>query len=67
MPLRIPLTNIHFYTSGSLFQKVHFKDLQVLYCPILPTAVLCICLSFYVNKVKTEAFQTKEVIINDGQ
>jgi len=67
MPLRICLTTIHFYTSGSLFPKVDFKDLQFPYCPILPTAVLYICLSFYVNMVKTEVFQTKEVIINNGQ
>jgi hypothetical protein len=67
MPLRIPLTNIHFYTSGTLFPKVDFKDLQFLYCPVLPTAVLCICLFFYVNMVKTKGFQTKKVIINNGQ
>jgi len=67
MPLRISLTSIHFYTSGTLFPKVYFKDLQFLYCPILPTAVLCICFFFYVNKVKTEGFQTKEVIVNNGQ
>ena len=66
IPLRIPLTTIHFYTCGSLFPKVNFKDLQFPYCPVLLSAVLCICLFFHVNKVKTEGFQTKEVI-NNGQ
>jgi len=33
---------MHFYISGTLFPKVEFKDLQFPYCPILPTAVLCI-------------------------
>jgi len=67
MPLRIPLTKMHFYTSGTLFPKVEFKDLQSPYCPVLPTAVLCISCFFYVNMVKTEGFQTMEVIINNSQ
>jgi hypothetical protein len=68
MPLRIRLTNIYFYTSGTLFPKVDFKDLQFPYCPVLPSTVLCICaVVFYVNMVQTEGFQTKEKTINPFQ
>jgi len=43
MSLRIPLTNVHVYKSGTQFTKMDFNDLQFPYCPVLPSAVLFIC------------------------
>ena len=65
MPLRIPLTNIHFYIGGTVSKG----GLQGSAVSVLSSFAISniLHLPFYVNMVQTEGFQTKEVIINNDQ
>ena len=67
MPLRTPLTTIHFHTRSTLFPKVDFKDLQFPSVQFCHQQYRASAIFFYVNMVQTEGFQTKQLIPNNGQ